>query len=746
MEQLVTALRAEASRANERRLLVLTGERDATVTAADRALSEANISRDETTFLSHHDDLACERVAPKRAGSLLGTTRTAVVVDAHDAFRPNALGRSVGAVSGGGLVLLLTPPLDEWPDRRDSFDDGLAVPPFSRDEVTGNFRTRTVELLRTHPGVAIYDAATDTVEKDGLTDPLPARHRNAPAPPNVHAFPTEAYTRCLTDDQATALRAFERLTEPDTALVVEADRGRGKSSAAGLAAGSLAHAGEDVLVTARGYESAAEVFTRAHELLDTLGSLETVNHPDNPSLLTTTTGGRVRFAKPADATDLPGASDVVIVDEAAALPVRVLERFLAASRVAFTTTVHGYEGAGRGFSVRFRDRLDDSAHDVTDVRLDEPIRYAPGDPVEIWAFRTLLLDARPAVEPLVEHATPETVAYEAYTGDELGKNEHLLREVFGLLVFAHYRTEPDDLARLLDAPNLTLRVLTHEGHVACVALLAREGKLPKTLRAEMYDGGRVRGNMLPDVLTSQVRDEDAGITAGLRVMRIATHPAVRSRGLGSHLLTAIQTEFEADFDWLGVGYGATPDLIDFWHENGYHTVYLSTGRNDASGEHSAVMVCPLSAAGHDLHDRHVRWFVERTRDMLSDVLSELDPNVVRAAIRATEADIDLTLSDREWRLLAGAAFGPGISEVAPAAVRKLAMKHLTDPADVSLLTARQERLLVRKVLQATHWRTVTEEFGFHSPAHAMRELSATLRPLVSVYGSPAAQLERRRFE
>ncbi|WP_338729263.1 tRNA(Met) cytidine acetyltransferase TmcA [Haladaptatus sp. DJG-WS-42] len=746
MDSLVAALRAEASSANERRLLVLAGERDATVTAADSALREADIPRDETTFLSHHDDLACERVAPKRAGSLLGTTRTAVVIDAHDAFRPNALGRSVGAVSGGGLVLLLTPPLDEWPNRRDGFDDGLAVPPFSREEVTGNFRTRTVELLKTHPGVAIFDADANTIIKDGLTDPFAARQREPPAPPKTHVFPANAYARCLTDDQATAVYRFEQLTEPDTALVVEADRGRGKSSAAGLAAGSLADAGEDVLVTARAYESAAEVFARARELLSALGVLADVNHPANPSLLTTTTGGRVRFAKPAEATDLPENPDVVIVDEAAALPVRVLERFLAASRVAFTTTVHGYEGAGRGFSVRFRDRLDETNHDVTDVRLDEPIRYAPGDPVEIWAFRTLLLDARPAVEPLVEHATPETVSYEAYTGEELRQDEHLLREVFGLLVYAHYRTEPDDLARLLDAPNLSLRVLTHEGHVACVALLAREGNLPEALRAEMYDGGRVRGNMLPDVLTSQVRDEDAGITEGLRVMRIATHPAVRSLGLGSHLLAEIRCEFEESLDWLGVGYGATPELIDFWHRNGYHTVYLSTGRNDASGEHSAVMLCPLSAAGHDLHDRHVRWFTERTRDMLSDVLSELDTDVVRAAIRATESAIALSFTDREWRLLAGAAFGPGISEVAPAAARKLAMKHLADPADTALLTDRQERLLVRKVLQATHWRTVTDEFGFHSPAHAMRELSATLRPLVSVYGPPVAQLERRRFD
>ncbi|WP_132058448.1 tRNA(Met) cytidine acetyltransferase TmcA [Halorussus amylolyticus] len=761
-----TALRAEARRTNERRLLVLAGDREACYDAADRALDAAEIDREATTLVGT-GWLDCERVGPKRAGRLLGTTRECVVLDCHADFRPNAVGRIVGAVDGGGLFVLLMPSLDDFSDCRTDFDRTLAVPPADLEAVTGRFRRRFVGTLLDHPGIAVVDVdgETGTVERDGLTHPAPRLPDEPPEPPDDHAFPAKAYDACLTGDQMAVVRAFEALRDDDspTAVVAEADRGRGKSSAAGIAAGALAAEGTDVLVTAPEYRSAREVFVRAKALLESLGrTIETDRDP--PREIRLRGEGRVRFEKPTAAADLPGDPDAVFVDEAAALSVRLLERFLSARRVAFTTTVHGYEGAGRGFSVRFRDRLAETDHEVTETRLDEPIRYAPGDPVETWAFRALLLDARPPVEQVVADADPDSVAYRALPPDDLLADETLLREAFGLLVLAHYRTEPDDLARLLDAPNLAVRALTHGNHVVAVALLAREGNLPADLREHMYEGGRVRGNMLPDVLTSQLRDEAAGISQGMRVMRIATHHAVRSRGLGSHLLGDIRAEFEDDLDWLGVGYGATPELLDFWRENGYRAIQLSTTRNDTSGEYSALMLDPLTESGADLRDRHARWFVSRFASMLADPLRDADPDVVRALLRSVEAPVSLELSAWDWRAVAASAYGPGQYNSAPRPFRRVALKYFVDCAaaasenseaaagesvpssrDSTRLSTREERLLVRKVLQAHPWERVADELGFHSTGQCMRALGEAYQPLVDAYGDEAAETEKRRY-
>jgi tRNA(Met) cytidine acetyltransferase len=741
-------LRAEAEATGERRMLVLTGSRDACLGAAGTALEAAGIDREGALLIGDADLSGMETVPHSEAGSLLGATYRAVVFDAHDRLEPDALGRTVGTVDGGGLFVLLAPPLSAWPEQRDGFAETLAVPPAGIADVTGMFRARLVETLRAHPGIAIVDADAEEILRDGLTDPAPRLNaEDGVDPPADAEFPAAAYEACLTADQAEAVAALEGLREPGTALVIEADRGRGKSSAAGVAAAALAREGADVLVTAPAYRSASEVFARAAELLETLEALEGRDDAAAPRRIDAAGGGRVRFRFPRDAieSDAVTDTDVVVVDEAAALPVPVLSSFLDANGIAFATTVHGYEGAGRGFSVRFRDRLEASGLSLRDVSMADPVRYAAGDPVETWSFRALCLDASPVPDGIATGARPETVSYRGLDPAELCENEALLREAFGLLVLAHYRTEPNDLARLLDAPNISVRALLADGHVVAVALLAREGGLPKTMRADMYEGGRIRGNMLPDVLTSQLGNEAAAAPVGRRVMRIATHAAVRSRGLGSYLLDLIEREARGAVDWLGVGYGATPDLISFWADNGFSTVHLSTTRNDTSGEHSALMLKATSERGRNLQNRHALAFARRIGGVLGDALSRLDPDVVRGTLRATATPVEAELRETDWRQVARAAFGPGLIDVNPGPFREIALAHLIDPDDPDLLSAREERLLVMKPLQAREWTTVADELDYDSRRACARAVGGTYRSLVDAYGGEAAREEAARF-
>ncbi|AHF99725.1 tRNA(Met) cytidine acetyltransferase [Halostagnicola larsenii XH-48] len=768
---LAEALRREAIATNERRMLVLAGDRERGYELLESVLETLAVGITETTLVGPEARLRCEQLEQTGADELLGTTRELIVLDAHDDLQPNALGKVVGAVDGGGLFVLLTPSLEQWPSQRGRFADSLAVPPYSLEDVTGRFVERLIETLRAHRGIAIFDSDTETVEADGLTEPAPIRSAESnpatstgndstrPSPPR---FPNAAYEACLTDDQADAVADLESLFETDRAVVLEANRGRGKSSAAGIAAGCFALEGTDVLVTAPDGRNADELFARTEELVESLegdrSESEASNTPKRDGdAVRTTAGGRVQFLDPSAALEaISGTVDdssfatdfdpaVVIVDEAAGLPVAMLEGFLEADRVAFATTIHGYEGAGRGFSVRFRDRLEASTHEVTDRSLSDPIRYAAGDPIEVWSFRALGLDARPPVAQLVRDASPESVEYRRLEPTDLLADESLLREAFGLLVLAHYRTEPNDLARLLDAPNLEARALVHEGHVVNIAMLAREGNLSRETRAEMYEGGRIRGNMLPDILTSQIRDEDAAVPAGIRVVRIATHHAARSRGLGSKLIDRVRDEFESEVDWLGTAFGATPGLLEFWAENGFNSVHVSTTRNETSGEHSVLMLSPTSERGRELADRHADWFSRRFPALCVDSLAAVDPDVLRGVLRTVDAAPEFDLSDHEWRMVAGAAYGPGRFDVDPGPFRELVVHALLEGSEPAGLSASDERLLVARALQGLAWETVADRLEYRSASQCRRALGDALVPLVEEYGADPALEVRERF-
>src|SRR5690606_2684693 len=106
-------------------------------------------------------------------------------------------------------------------------------------------------------------------------------------------------------------------------------------------------------------------------------------------------GQAMRFLPVPELPARKPEAEVVMVDEAAGLPASWLrEVLLGWPRVAFASTVHGYEGTGRGFAIRFRQVLDRETPHWQSVELKQPVRWAQGDPLERVLFRRFLVGAR----------------------------------------------------------------------------------------------------------------------------------------------------------------------------------------------------------------------------------------------------------------------------------------------------------------------------------------------------------------
>jgi tRNA(Met) cytidine acetyltransferase len=593
------------------------------------------------------------------------------------------------------------------------------------------FRQRLIKSFKEFRGIAIFDVENNRVIDEGITNPpprLPEKSEESSA--SVGSFSKTAFAASRTRDQQHALDALSSLSTSKTPIVITADRGRGKSAALGIAAAEFAESHNDVLVTSPHHRNVKAVFTHAVEVLNAKTDCVFTQDTEQKKI-NLEEAGSITYLPPDQATS--ESPDILFVDEAAAIGLPLLRQFLTVDHVAFSTTTHGYEGTGQRFSVTFQPELTERRGDVTEVRLEEPIRYAPTDPVEPWLFHTTLLNANPPPAQTVQDATPDAVQYKVLHPAQLSENEAVLRQVYGLLNQAHYKTQPSDLVRLLDAPNLIVRALFHNGFVVSVALLAREGGFTEETQEAIFAGERIRGNVIPDLLTSQLRDKSAGAETGLRVVRLATHSARRGAGLGSYLLQSIQEEFSGNIDWLGTCFSASADLVSFWNTNGFDAVHLSIRRNQTTGAHSVVMLREISERGDELCSRHSGWFANRFLGLVTGAYRTIHPDVLKAVIRSVNTTVRFEISKRDRRYLSGTINGAGTYDHNPLPFRKLGLNYFLN-TDKPRLDAEDERFIILRLLQDTPWEPASGFVSFQSDREYNKHIRVVSKKLLAIEG------------
>lgn len=626
-------------------------------------------------------------LAPRQLGSVLGRSFDAVVLDAHDGLDADVLGQSHGLCWGGGGFILRLAAHDDWPL---SGREPLAAYPFAPEHVGTRFWSRFERVLA--------DAGLQAIEPPPLDPPSHDVHG--------HAEQAEVVARLV--------ELWSR-PQPSRAALL-ADRGRGKSSALGLAIAALHSSGVKnlrVAVSAAFPDAVGEVLRFAGEdtIVEFIPFVQLVF-------------GAARF-------------DVIVIDEAAQLPVPMLRSLVdahAGAHLCFSTTTHGYEGTGRGFSLRFLTGLERD-NPLVRLSLVQPIRWDDGDPLERMVFDALLLAAEPAqLDELDMLDMPDELDNELEAmrldRDALAADEASLRELFGLLVHAHYRTTPSDLHRLLDAPNLAVHVLRLRGHIVAATIVAREGELPDSLCEELLDGRRrIRAHALAELLVAHLGKRSAGSMRMLRSVRIATHPQLRRRGLARMLVEHVHRE-HAQVELFGTVFGATADLLWFRRRLGYQLVRVSASRGARTGEPSVVMLRPVSERARQLVGELQ---AELARDlprvlelMHADGETLLDPDLAAALVLELPAASSLS-PDQCRALVESYAFGPRTFEsVAFALARFVA----TEPARLEALTASERALVENRVIAGHGWRRVTEDAGLATVPAAMRALRRAVRRLL----------------
>ncbi|KAG5503868.1 hypothetical protein JIQ42_07386 [Leishmania sp. Namibia] len=591
---------------------------------------------------------------------------------------------------------------------------------------------------------------------------------------------------CQTMDQAkTVLSLMQTVMEKrlDSTCVVTAGRGRGKSAALGMmVAGAIAQGYSNIMCTAPTPENVQTLFEFAIRGLKELGyrertdfeALQGVSEEFAKCFIRINVfrahRQTVQFVSATDTAKFAQA-EVCVIDEAAALPLTLVKRILGPYLVILSSTVSGYEGTGRSLSMKLvADMRRGSSSGAAEARhlkelsMSDPIRYGPDDPVEKWLNKLLCLDATMENTRLTTSPHPSACELFYVHRDALFSYhplaEEMLQRIQSLLVAAHYKNQPNDLQLLSDAPGHHLFVLCAESvessaatapasssmatarqqvpDIFCVIHACEEGQVSvQSIKGHLSHGLRPSGDLIPYTLSQCYLEEGFAKLAGLRIVRIATNPALPRAGYGSRALSLLHQYYSGSIsltaaepraaavkrrkvdaeagtgeqtgsvpdrhhdesaakaeilaprshianlltplverpyeviDYLGVSFGLTTELHNFWKKASYIPLYVRQAANELTGEHSCVMVRPM---GFDLRPLQ-REFQHRLLSLLampfrrlptelalslvSDVevhdphklsaatdLSEVDRHIVRVdgVVQATSDDIEATFS------------------------------------------------------------------------------------------------------
>lgn len=734
--------RRESARARGHRLtLWLLGSPEWTAGGARRIV--AALPELDRVCLAERPILAEPSRPLRSAPRLLGSDLDLLILDVHGGFDPDGFGAVTGGIRGGGLLVLLTPPLAEWSSLPDPQAERIAVWPFESAGLSRRFIARLITVLESDPDVVCIDQAEQAAEAAPTKEV--SRIGGGPVPSlQVHDWPQRSIPDDLahpaTPDQAQAVAiilktAHGRARRP---LVLTAHRGRGKSAALGLAAGRLLiEGGRHLVVTAPRREAVETLYRHAEAVLIEAERRAGQSSDESAGLQS------LAFYSPAELLEHEPKADLLLVDEAAGIPAPLLTALLERyGRLVFASTVHGYEGTGRGFEIRFRKTLERLTPNWHAITLDTPIRWAADDPLERLVFRALLLDAAPAAREAILTAAdvdPAGPSAQWLDRDALLQDDSTLRELFGLLVFAHYQTRPLDLRMLFDGPNVRLLVLRQTGHLVGTLLVAEEGgMLDPELRAAIFCGRRrPRGHLLPQTLSAHAGLPEAPIHRYWRVIRIVVHPALTGQGLGRRLLAELEKTARVEqIDLLGASFGATTELLEFWHACGFVPAQIGASRNAASGEHAAVVLRAISGAGERLLEEAQRRLATSLPVWLAGPLRELDPEIAATIIGTLPVpDSAECAPHAEWIgwcfELESFVAGHRTLEANLALLSLLTRRHLAEALSSRRIDQQESALLVAALLQYHPLTGLARRFQAHGRKSLLERLRRVCGRLIS---------------
>ena len=695
----------------------------------NKGVFELNDENAFDLFISTADIKFCYYNETQR---ILGTTFGMLILQDFEAITPNLLCRTIETVQGGGVIIFL---LSNMTSLKQLYTLSMDVHDRYRTEknkdIEPRFNERFILSLTSCTNVLAVDdelnllPITDNMknmsiqektideeeenifiskrEKE-LNDLKKTLQSKNPIGPLLNL--------CKTVDQAKAIMLLiDIISEknPKNTVSLTSGRGRGKSSSMGLAvAGGVVYGYSNIIITAPSPENLKTFF---EFLIKGLNVLNYVEHKDYT--IQEGTGEfkgsiisidiiknhkqTIRYILPTDIL-LFQLAELLIIDEAAAIPLNIVKRILPDCVTFMASTIQGYEGTGRSLSIKLIDEMRNNqkmsgSRILKEISLNQAIRYADNDPIELWLNKLLILDATSAESFEDSMEDPSKLELYLVNRDTLFSyhkgSEAFLKKIMSLFVSSHYKNSPNDLQLLSDAPSHKIFVLCKSldkqkkakglPDIYCAIQVCEEGGISKdVILTNNKRGLKPSGDLIPWTISDHYQDQEFAKMTSIRVVRIACHPDCQRMGYGSKALELLSQYYEGKFFkldedeemeesneekkgkkklkpllnkledikppfiyYLGTSFGLTNNLYNFWQKNGYKPLYIAMNSNSITGEHSCIMIKPLNEGNIKLltedisnnNNQRIKWFNPFSVDFKHRLISLLSFNFNKLNIK-----------------------------------------------------------------------------------------------------------------
>jgi tRNA(Met) cytidine acetyltransferase len=520
----------------------------------------------------------------------------------------------------------------------------------------------------------------------------------------------------------------------DSCSVLLANRGRGKSAAVGLTLSNLFFKKKfrslNVTISSPYLLNVQTLFDFISRGLSSRKiKFSTIYKNRGISEIRISKKIRFQYLQPSEINrDLK--SSIIIIDEAASIPVEILREVLRVkSKKIFISTIHGYEGASRGFQYKIINYLRNQQQILLkEYTLTQPIRFLKNDSIEELLNKSFLLNVE--TNPIFSEdinrdlITLQKYSDPSYLFSEEGSSE--LRQLFGIMIYAHYRNQPNDLLLVADSDNhflIGFYGVNNQNKKILLgsSQLAREGKISKHDLDRIISGDFIEGDIIPSIAIRHFSYDLANFQ-GLRIVRIASHQNLIGKGYGRLALEKIIEEFPS-YDWIGVSFGATVKLMKFWKKFGFKIVHIRPTKTAETGEWNVIVIRAKNPSVINIVDQASADFLIQFITLLKHSLHSMKPELVVQILRSCS----LTPNHRPKITTSGRIRLRNYLKrnvnflLAIDVIYELVVAYFITPSTIELSPS-QEMLLISRVLQGRTWGQTLGRTGLNwKSAHGLIE-------------------------